>query len=186
VKSLSQLAVAAALAAAAIFSSAKAQTLDWSYTFNDGQVLSGVFTGTDAGNYFTVTGLQSLSFDTVPTTYLASAPILSMDYAVGFGEGYNGNGSAVVSLDGSYLDILVSSDRGRTGFDFFNGDALSQQEGVSRANFGIPAVGTDDSEFAPAEWSATLVGAAVPEPGTAAVLLTGMVGLAMARGRKLV
>ncbi len=185
-RSLSQLAVVTILAGAAIFSSARAQSLDWSYTFADGNVLSGVFTGTDAGNYFTVTGLQSLSFNGASTAYLAGAPILSVDAFTNVGEGYNGNGSAVVTLDGSYMDLLDTPDAARTGFDFFAGDLYAQQVGSGEAFIYIPNVASDDGYFAQANWSATLVGAAVPEPGTVAVLLTGMVGLAMARGRKLV
>jgi hypothetical protein len=183
---LAQFAVVAVLAGASMASAAQGQTLDWSYTFADGNVLSGVFTGTDAGNYFTVTGLQSLSFNGVPTAYLAGAPILSVDAFTNVGEGYNGNGSAVVTLDGSYMDLLDTPDAARTGFDFFAGDLYAQQVGSGEAFLYIPSVGSDVGYFAKANWSATLVGAAVPEPGTVAVLLTGMLGLAMARGRKLV
>jgi hypothetical protein len=143
-----------------------------------------VFTGTDAGNYFTVTGLQSLSFNGVATTYLAGAPIVSLDALTRYGEGYDGNGSAVVTLDGSYMDLIDTPDGALTGFVFFAGDAYSQRNGYTFSNIYIPPSIRDTSDFLQADWSATLVGAQVPEPKTVAVLLTGMVGLAMARGRK--
>jgi hypothetical protein len=185
-KRLLQLAVVAGLAGAVFSGAARAQSLDWSYSFSNGQVLSGVFTGTDAGNDFTVTGLQSLSVDGVATTYLAGVPIVSFDALSGHGEGYNGNGSAVVTLDGSYMDLADTPDNGYTGIFFYVGDVFAQSLVSGAGIFVIPGYGSDGNEFAQADWSATLVGAQVPEPSTAAVLLTGVIGLAIVRGRKMV
>jgi hypothetical protein len=181
---LRQLAVVGALAGASFASAARAQSLDWSYTFGNGDVVSGVFTGTDAGNYFTVTGLQSLSVNGVATTYLAGVPIISADSYAGSGGGYNGNSSAVVTLDGSYMDLVDTPDD-VNGLLFAAGDAFARDY-YAVFSAVLPPVANDGESYVQTSWSAMLVGTQVAEPSTAAVLLTGLVGLAMARGRKVV
>ncbi len=183
-----QLAVVVGICMTAFTGAARADTLTWSYTVSKFSGFSGVFTGTDAGNYFTVTGLQSFKVNGVPTSYLQGAPIVSQDFFVGAGEGYDGNGSAVVTLDGSYLDLLDSP-------GVLNGQnpglSLSVNDGYAKAvnqndiSYADPPLYIND-QYKKSDWSATLVVTQAPEPSTVAVLLTGIVGLGIARRRKAV
>jgi hypothetical protein len=183
-----QLAVAITVCMMACAGKARADLLVWSFTLNKKVVLNGVFTGTDAGNYFTVTGLQSLDVNGSPTNYLAGLPVVSQDAFVGAGEGYYGNGSAVVTLDGSYLDLFDTPGETNgqlTGLSLAVNDNYAQDVQDNVISYTDPPKFIED-QYKKADWSATLVVTEVPEPSTVAVLLTGMVGLGIARGRKAV
>ncbi len=164
--------VIVAIVSLSYVSTASAELLDWRYTYGDANVISGVFTGTDAGNYFTVTVLQSFSVNGVATNYLAGAAPESDDAFVGKGAGHNGNGSAVVTLDGSYMDFIDTPDGGSTGLSFIVGDAQAQDANNTGTLVFLPPI-LDDSDipFVQASWSATLVDVdtAVPEPPAVAV-----------------
>jgi len=147
-------------------------------------LISGVFDGTLAGNYFTVTALDSLSVNNKPYS-LTPNLLASYDSFLGVGQGHNGNGSAVVTLDGSYMDIIVSPDSGGTGFGFGVNDVLSSQM-TPPQNFYIailPPSPSGADAFVAADWSASVVTA--PEPMTAALFAVGLAGLAVARKRPL-
>lgn len=185
-KTLVQLAVVITIGMMACAGEARADLLDWSFTVNKKAVFSGVFTGTDDGNYFIVTGVQSFDVNGAPTSYLAGVPVVSQDAFFGAGEGYFGDGSAVVTLDGSYLDLFVSP--GQTngelnGFSLSVDDAYAQDVQENVVSYADPPKYIDD-QYKKSEWSATLVVTQVPEPSTVALLLAGIVGLGIARGRK--
>ncbi len=162
------------------------QSLDFSYAFSDDNVLSGVLIGTDTGDYFTVTGVQSLSFNSVNIISLVTGrELLSWDDLAGVGTGYYRNGSAVVTTDGSYMDFVSA---GMTGnFLFANGDVYAADYGayarVETVNRG-PA--NDSDNFDAADWSASLAGNPVPEPGSLG-LTAGAIGLVgvIARRRRI-
>jgi hypothetical protein len=152
------------------------QVLDFSYTFSPGYVLSGTLTGTDSGDYFTVTGVQSLFYQTDITSQYSGSALESFDESVHFGAGYNGDGSAVVTIDGSYMDFFTIGPGGQVGFA--NGDNWSDVVG-SAATLD-PGYYTS-GPFIAADWSATLV----PEPGSLVVMAgaLGMLGVIAGRRR---
>ncbi len=139
------------------------QSLDFSYAFSDDNVLSGVLIGTDTGDYFTFTGVQSLSFNSVNIISLVT-------------------GRELLSWD---MDFVSA---GRTGnFLFANGDVYAADYGayasVETVNSG-PA--NDSDNFDAADWSASLAGNPVPEPGSLG-LTAGAIGLVgvIARRRRI-
>jgi hypothetical protein len=162
------------------------QSLDFSYNFGNGNVMSGVLTGTDAGNYFTVTGVQSFLVNgTDESTYFTQPSIYSKDSFNGFGSGYNNNGTAVVTLDGSYMDIIVLGSQIST-FQMGVNDVTASQYGsfaeyeLDVDNNGPGAGGT----FSASDWTASLASASVPEPAAAAVFLAGLFGLSIVHTRQ--
>jgi hypothetical protein len=173
-------------------SPAKAEMLTFSY--NGGSVpsisgigaapsISGVFDGTLSGNYFTVTALDSLSVNNA--RYSLTPNLLeSEDSVEGIGQGHNGNGSAVVTLDGSYMDIIVSPDGGSTGFVFAVNDLASSQPAVDQNVYAaiLPPSPPGEDAFVAADWKASVV--TTPEPMTAALFAVGVAGLAVARKRR--
>jgi len=151
------------------------QVLDFSYTFSPGQVLSGALTGVDAGNYFTVTGVQSLFYQTDITSQYSGNALESFDEGVGYGAGYNGNGSAVVTIDGSYMDFITIGPDGPVVFA--NGDNYSVEVGSLAELY--PAL-SNAGPFIAADWSATLV----PEPGSLVVMASALGGLGVIARRR--
>jgi hypothetical protein len=152
------------------------QVLDFSYTFSPGNVLSGTLTGTDSGDYFTVTGVQSLFYQTDITYRVSGNLFESEDEFLGLGAGYNGDGSAVVTIDGSYMDFFSNGGGGHLIFAY--GDNVADMYG-SEASL---AVGLHiDGSFIAADWSATLV----PEPGSLVVMASalGVLGVIARRRR---
>ena len=88
-----------------------ADHLKFQYLFsegNHGHILTGVADGVLAadGNHFTVKRFKRLKIDHVESIVAGDSIVLqSWDYASGYGGGYNGNGTPVITLDGSYLDL---------------------------------------------------------------------------------
>jgi len=127
--SLLRIITLSAMATVPMGGSALAQSLDFSYTFCDSNVLSGVFTGTDAGNDFTVlTGQSVLLNGTNITDEFAGSTLESVDTLLQYGAGLNGNGTAVVTLDGYYQDLSFSNGHGWELF-FVVGDEASMVYG---------------------------------------------------------
>jgi hypothetical protein len=162
---------------------ARADTLDFSYTFANNDVLAGVLGGTDAGNYFTVTSVLALTFNGMDVSgVIAGATPESYDSAASVGLGYNGNGTGVVTLDGSYMD-LIDSPTGQYGFGFALGDEISARilGGTGAAAFVAtnPDVDDIDHPFVQANWSAELI----PEPGSVTLLVSALGLLGLARRR---
>jgi hypothetical protein len=159
------------------------QLLDFTYTFADGVVESGVLAGSDAGNYFTVTGIQSFVVDGMDrTAETTSFTVESYDASQGLGQGYNGDGSAVVTIDGSYIDLFTLGPDGAAVFGV--GDAFATQI-TSIAGLDTVGYSGDDIPFVAANWTASLQGAAVAEAGSWGVMAgaLGMLGVVVRRRR---
>jgi hypothetical protein len=159
------------------------QLLDFTYTFLSGDVESGVLSGADAGNYFTVTSIPSLTVDGVDlTAATTSFTVESFDASQGLGLGYNGDGSAVVTIDGSYIDLFTLGPDGAAVFGV--GDAFAT-ELASIAELRTVVYSGQDTPFVAANWTASLQGAAVPESGSLGVMAgaLGMLGMVVRRRR---
>jgi hypothetical protein len=173
-----------ALATVPVGDYAMAQSLDFSYTFGNGSVLSGVFTGTDAGNDFTVLSVQSILLNgTNLTDEFAGSTLESVDALLQYGAGFNGNGTAVVTLDGSYQDLYFSNGHGWELF-FVVGDKASMVYGNFLIYDSGVSAGDDDTPYVQSRWTATIEGAAVPEPASLAVVIAGLAVIGYANRRR--
>jgi hypothetical protein len=181
-----RLAILAAAVLASTFATvslAHASELDFSYTLDTGNVLSGVLDGTllSDGNTFDVTSVSSLFVNgaavTTPFTILGTDGVF-----LGI------NDTPAVSLNGLYQNLY-----GMEGFDVFVfavGDQFSSQEGgnFEGATLGYGGSNIANPDYSAADWSASLAGstAATPEPSTFVFLGTGLLGLAGAVRRKFI
>ncbi|GAC1337812.1 MAG: hypothetical protein NVSMB18_03250 [Acetobacteraceae bacterium] len=149
-------------------SQGQAAQLAFTYQVGD-TLLTAVFNGTIEidPNLFDATSIASISFGGTSPSH--TPLVMSADYAYGFDLPRHG----VLSLDGTYVDLMACSNRRCTqGFQFGVGDLMSVFAG---RNFyaGSDAFGDAFRRFNPAFYSAVLV----PEPSSC-LLLLGAVGVA--------
>ncbi len=152
------IAMAASSLAAA---SADAEVFDFSYTFADGGVVSGVVEGVldpDVGvsvnsvDSLVVFG-QSIAQPLVAVSTLTLVP------------------PAIVTFDGSFMDMVFAD------ASFSYGIAVTSLFGPTEVTAGAPGI-EDEEAFDPTRWS---ISAAVPEPSTWTLMLAGF-GAASAVG----
>jgi hypothetical protein len=162
--------IAVALFAAA--TTAKATTLDFSYTLTTGSVLSGTLDGTllSGGNDFDVTSVSSLFVNGAAVALPTG--VFSTDSEYGFG----GAAPTEVSLDGSYMNLYASDSS--DAFAFAAGDQLATHYGYPLAGATVGYGGLDLLvDYSSADWSAS-VASPVPEPSSFVLMLMPMTLLA--------
>ena len=171
-----------AIAAIALTASA-AQADILTFTYNHrGASVGGVFDGTlqPDHNTFVVTGYQSFSINGAPFAFTPSNFFGSADAFSHVGMGYSGNGSATLTLDGSYLDLTAFD--GTNGLTFLVNNLMSSKLGNLVYNAGAFEIVGSDDPFVPGGWSASV--SAVPEPATLAVFGFALLGFGALRRRK--
>ena len=160
--SMTILAVCGVMAGCASSASA-ADTLKFEYRFSGGtEKLTGVANGTLAadGNHFTVTGFQSLKLDSIEVVKAGDAILLgSLDYIAGVGNGYNGDGTPVVTIDGSYFDLGFyerNAKHYRNVTTMSVGDVLAGLEGTEiQSQLRHPPIHAGDADTG--RWSAKVI-----------------------------
>jgi hypothetical protein len=139
--------------------------------------LTGQLMGSLSGNYFTIGSVSDLTFNGQPVAF-TPAYDGSADTIWGDGPGHNGNGTAVVSLDGTYMDWATASANRQDGFQFADGDMFAQYQFISfesGSSFGDKGV-----RYHPADWTLNF---SVPEPAGLAVFGAGLAALGFIRRR---
>jgi PEP-CTERM motif len=160
---------------------AHASELTFSYTLDTGNVLSGVLVGTllSDGNTFDVTSFSTLFVNgaavTTPTTIYTPDVLYEKI-----------EDTPAVSLNGLYQNLYVADNTDT--FGLAAGDQLTILAGgnFEGATLGYGGNNFFNSDYNPADWSASIVGstAATPEPSTFVFLGTGLLGLAGAARHK--
>nr|WP_294506155.1 PEP-CTERM sorting domain-containing protein [uncultured Rhodopila sp.] len=167
------LSVSAALLSLAA-SAAHADTL---FTFTDnfasGDVVTGSFDGTAHGNLITGLSNISVSFDGVAFNGNGSLLAFHMATSTEWQPG-----GAVASFDGTQNNFLFQD---RTATQLYL-DVSGQEIGALNNYIPYPETGNDAS--GPNTWTISAVPAAVPEPGTLALLGIAFAGIGLARRRK--
>lgn len=141
---------------------ALADTAFLSYTLQDSSFVTATFTGTLAGDLFTVTSTVALAFNGVSYSPAAFPFVESVDEVFG---GF-GPDVPILSLSGNFLDIVVSSTPvGGDGFALSVGNDFAQFVGGDNFNSG-PSFGFSFEPFVLDNYSLTVVTSSVPEAST--------------------
>ncbi len=169
----------AAMIAAAAPAMAQSQELEFTYIEPDGQTFGAILDGTLAsdGNHFVISGYQQFFINGQAVAFTPTQYFVSYASVVGQNEGYSGNGSGTVTLDGSYLDLFAEDDN-YDAFDLiYNDGAFDNHDVGTFGNF----LGEGDNLYVQADWSAELLD--VPEPASFAAVVSGLFALGLARRR---
>jgi len=153
---------------------ANADLFNYSYTFTDGSIVSGSFSGTANGLFIDNVSNVSASFNGAP--FAGSPNLFSVHYSLT--DGWQNTVQPTVSFDGNLNSFMFIDSDYPTDFGYTNFFYLVNVEDESSV-----AVGTDISVLAiesssngtydSSHWSVTAVNA-VPEPETYAMLLAGL------------
>ncbi len=168
---------ASILLAASVKSARASEILDFSYTDGNGDTISGTMDGAlqSDDDTFLVTGMGPITFDggaTAPLNFVAS-----IDDYQSLGNGYMGEDTAAVTLDGSYMDLIACFDSDcADGFLFAVGDEFSGNFDGSLFSGGA-SFGFVFEPFNPQGWSASVA----PEPQSFVLFGLGLAGLAASR-----
>jgi PEP-CTERM motif len=140
-----------------VAASAQAAVFDFSYTFGDGSVATGVGEGTVQADGNTIDLFTVASF---------TVDGQSIDPAVAVSSGHSS--PAIATFDGSFMDLLITDSTITFG--------LNLRSTQNLATIAPPPVGPPVHEiYDPAHWSITET--AVPEPATWAMMGLGFAGI---------
>ena len=174
--------LATALIAAVCLTSASAEAqtaATFSYVDAAANIdLTGQVLGSLSGNYFTIASVSDLTFNGQPVAFTPTYDE-STDTYFGDGLGHNGNGSPVVTLDGTYMDWATASANHRDGFLFADGDMFAQYFYITYQ--GGSSFGNTGPHYHPADWTLDF---SVPEPAGLAVFGLGLAALGLIRQRR--
>jgi hypothetical protein len=140
---------------------ALADTAFLSYTLQDSSLVTATFTGTLAGDLFTVTSTDALAFNGFSYNPADFPFVDSVDEFIGFGSDV-----PILSLSGTYLDFIVATPSVTDGF------LLAVGNDVAIPVFGGPAFrsssafGGTTEPFVLDNYSLTVVTSSVPEAST--------------------
>ena len=159
------LAALVALAPAMLASAAKADVLDFSYTWAPGDVISGAMDGTllSNDNTFDVSSFGSLFVNG------SAVPLPTLVESLDYNAGLIANSQAEVSLNGSYMDLYASSDTNILLFGVGDAYSAALLGNVAGATLGYG--GTDYREAYDQSWAASIEGASTPVPEPSSLLL---------------
>jgi hypothetical protein len=170
---------AAAIAAVFAACAANASTFDFSYTFADGQALTGSLDGTLNGSL--VTNISDVHVSLDGTAFLG-APLFAAAYNTTTGT-WDNTTPAVVSTNGAlnnfiFSDTAVPTDIGVSNYFYFVNDPNGTNTGVFAANVNTSQAAFDN---VPGAWS--LTPAPVPLPAALPLIISGL-GLFGAAARR--
>jgi PEP-CTERM motif len=178
--------IQAAALLAACSGAAQASTYDFSYTFTDGQEVTGALDGTLSGDL--VTDISNVSVDFKGTAFNGPLFIGSFDSSSG-GFTYAAN-SAVVSTNAALNNFVINdsndpfNNNSTNSFYYFNGatpDLLGSHEANVSTNAG-PSDYDNDQTSGIGQWS--LTPAPVPLPAALPLMISGLGLLAAAKRRR--
>jgi hypothetical protein len=131
-----------------------------SYTLQDSSVVTATFTGTLAGDLFTVTSTDALAFNGLSYAPATFPFVESVDEFTGFGPDV-----PILSLSGTYLDIIVADPGVTDGFALSVGSDFASSIGADNFNSGF-SFGQTFEPFVLDNYSLVVVPSSVPEAST--------------------
>lgn len=174
----------------AAFASAHADTFNFSYTFNDGPVITGSLSGSLNGDF--VENISNLHVTFNGTAFSGSLVGGAWDAAA---QNWSGAGTAVLSTDASKNNFIFADADPKNNFNnvsnyfyFVNSrdPAMDKQAYGLNCNVGDCADLALDQPTNNSSWSLVAVAAPVPEPATISMLMAGLgfMGAAVRRRRQ--
>lgn len=150
--------------------------------FTGGFDVSAVLSGEKHGKYLTIESVSDFSFNGFSGSFADPIVFSSADVALGYGSGYNGNGTPVIALDGTYADLYAVTSTEVLGL-YINDitaahNSSNYSGGQSYIQSGAHGPNTGD-EFN----SAYLSIRPIPEPANIGLVLLGLLQVWVIRSR---